>query len=135
MLTGVLCIVASGTQFQVVIAFAVCTVNAMLLLREAPYVIDSVDQLSITCAMSLSITLFVAFMAMADEGAENSIADPGTLDAFMVGVNTVPVVLLVVNVVRFAFRSGSRREKGRTKIKPQQRTAEAEARAAKSWES
>ena len=109
-LTGILCVVAPGTPFQIIVAFGVCTVNFMVLLREAPYQEDTADRLAITAAMSLAVTLLAGFVAIANQHMD--IVQPRNLDWFLVVLNMFPFAVLLVNLVERGMRG-----KNKTKFK------------------
>ena len=97
-ITGVLCIVAQGSPFQVILALITCMINANLLLRFAPYDSESADTLSIACALCLTMTILGGYVLMANETMKS--VNPKVLNYGLIGLNTVPLVLFVVNVVR-----------------------------------
>ena len=97
-ITGVLCIVAQGSAFQVVLALVVCLINASLLLRFAPYDSESADALAIACALCLSMTVLGGYVLMANETMDT--VNPMYMDYGLIVLNIVPLVLFVVNVVR-----------------------------------
>ena len=97
-ITGVLCIVAQGSPFQVLLALLLCMINSSLLNRFAPYDSDSADTLSIACAVCLTMTILGGYILMANETMET--VDPKIMDYGMIVLNIVPFVLFFVNVVR-----------------------------------
>jgi len=98
-ITGVLCIVAQGSAFQVILALVFCMINANLLLRFAPYDSETSDTLSIICAVCLTMTVLGGFVLMANETMET--VNPVFMDYGLIALNVVPLVLFVVHVVRF----------------------------------
>jgi hypothetical protein len=105
-ITGVLCIIAQGSAFQVVLALVVCLINASLLLRFAPYDSESADALAIACALCLSMTVLGGYVLMANETMRT--VNPMFVDYGLIGLNIVPLVLFVVNVVRLKMNHGKR---------------------------
>jgi len=103
-ITGVLCIVAQGSPFQVILALITCMINANLLLRFAPYDSESADTLSIVCAVCLSMTVLGGYVLMANETMKT--VDPFYMDVGLIALNVVPFVIFVVNVVRLKRSSG-----------------------------
>ena len=97
-ITGVLCIVAQGSPLQVILALMLCMINANLLNRFAPYDSSSADTLSIACAVCLTMTILGGYVLMANETMKS--VNPEVLNYGLIGLNTVPLVLFVVNVVR-----------------------------------
>ena len=99
-----LCIVAQGSPFQVILALLTCMINANLLLRFAPYDSDLADTLSIVCAVCLSMTVLGGYVLMANETMKT--VDPLYMDVGLIALNVVPFVIFVVNVVRLKMSSG-----------------------------
>ena len=97
-ITGVLCVVAQGSPFQVLLALLLCMINSSLLNRFAPFDSDSADALSIACAVCLTMTILGGYVLMANEYMET--VDPRFMDYGLIALNVVPFVLFVVNVVR-----------------------------------
>ena len=107
-ITGVLCIIAQGSAFQVVLALVVCLINASLLLRFAPYDSESADALAIACALCLSMTVLGGYVLMANETMDT--VNPVYVDYGLIVLNIVPLVLFVVNVVRLKLNHGRSRK-------------------------
>merc|ERR1711968_196789 len=82
-LTGVLCVVAAGSALQVVVALCVCLVYAMFLLRQSPYFVDTADLLALATSMTLSATIFIAFIATVNTWRGAPFVSPTTLDLLL----------------------------------------------------
>ena len=108
-ITGVLCIVAQGSAFQVILALVFCMINANLLLRFAPYDSETSDTLSIICAVCLTMTVLGGFVLMANETMKT--VNPVYMDYGLIALNVVPLVLFVVHVVRLIKTHGRKKRK------------------------
>ena len=113
-ITGVLCVVAQGSPFQVLLALLLCMINSSLLNRFAPYDSDSADTLSIACAVCLTMTILGGYVLMANETMKT--VNPKVLNYGLIGLNTVPLVLFVVNVVRLKLNHGVGAGKVKVKV-------------------
>ena len=102
-ITGVLCIVAQGSPFQVILALIVCMINANLLLRFAPYDSNLADALAIVCAVCLSMTVLGGYVLMANETMQT--VDPLYMDMGLIALNMVPFVIFAFNIVQ--LKAGS----------------------------
>ena len=120
-ITGVLCVVAQGSPFQVLLALLLCMINSTLLNRFAPYDSDSADALSIACAVCLTMTILGGYVLMANETMKT--VNPEVLNYGLIGLNTVPLVLFVVNVVRLKLNHGVGAGKVKVKVKVVSSTA------------
>ncbi len=155
-LTGVLCVVAPGSPFQILVAFGVCTINFMVLLREAPYQEETADRLAVAAAMSLAVTLLAGFVAIANQNMD--IVQPRNLDLFLVVVNLVPFAVLILNLVARVLRKKTKKKSkagegsggggrsgvppppppppmGYTKVAPERQMSDLQQAAAGSWRS
>ena len=115
-ITGVLCIVAQGSPFQVILALMLCMINANLLNRFAPYDSDTADTLSIVCAVCLTLTVLGGYVLMANETMKT--VDPVYMDYGLIGLNAVPFVLFVVNVVLLKLGRNSEQPSSRVAVVP-----------------
>ena len=115
-ITGVLCIVAQGSPFQVILALMLCMINANLLNRFAPYDSDFADTLSIVCAVCLTLTVLGGYVLMANETMKT--VDPVYMDYGLIGLNAVPFVLFVVNVVLLKLGRNSEQPSSRVAVVP-----------------
>ena len=109
-----LCIVAQGSPFQVLLALLLCMINSSLLNRFAPYDSDSADALSIACAVCLTMTILGGYVLMANETMKS--VNPEVLNYGLIGLNIVPLVLFVVNVVRLKLNHGVGAGKVKVKV-------------------
>ena len=110
-----LCVVAQGSPFQVLLALLLCMINSSLLNRFAPFDSDSADALSIACAVCLTMTILGGYVLMANETMKS--VNPEVLNYGLIGLNTVPLVLFVVNVVRLKLNHGVGAGKVNVKVK------------------
>ena len=97
-ITGVLCVVAQGSPFQVILALMLCLINAMFLLRWAPYDSQMADTLSILCAVVLTLTVLAGYVLMANITMHT--VDPSTMDVGLIVLNVLPFICFFVNVIR-----------------------------------
>ena len=96
-ITGVLCILAPGTPFQVMCAVILCLINMMCLLRWSPYESYQADILSMVCASCLALTVLGGYVALANETMFT--VTPKNLDIGLVVLNSLPLPLFLWNII------------------------------------
>ena len=100
--------VEQGTPFQVILALLICLMNAMLLLRYAPYRTQQADTLSIICAVALSLSVLGGYVLMANDCVDcltKGTVNPIVMDVMLVVLNVFPCIVFAVNMVRLKLGS------------------------------
>ena len=123
-ITGVLCIVAQGSPFQVILALLICLINAMFLLRWAPYEEDSADVLAISCAITLTLSVLGGYVLMAnhcDDCLTKNTIDPKVMDYGLIVMNSLPILIFIINLIRLKLGTlidGQKEKMNETKVLP-----------------
>lgn len=138
-LTGLFCIIARDSPFQTVLAFFVCALYAMLLLRHTPYLVESADLLALTTSFVLALTLLAGYVLTATKaflnhpGQEKELeASTAAMDTFLIVINSFPFAIFLWNCVKRAVHKAKSR--GETKIIPvQNQELSIQQRAQESW--
>ena len=115
LLTGVLCVVAPRSPLQLIVAMCVCLCYTVLVLHLLPYVTNTSDRLSVICAMSLTLTLAIGLLQMAEfpseGGASKKLIEGDEIDSILMCASTVPIVVFAHNLVLHACGGKFRRSR------------------------
>ena len=103
-LTGLFCIIARDSPFQVILAFFISAIYAMLLLRHTPYLSPSADLLALATSFALALTLLTGYVlsatrAFLQDRPEELKAAVDAMDTFLIVVNVIPFVIFLLNIV------------------------------------
>ena len=103
-LTGLFCIIARNSPFQVILAFFICAIYAMLLLRHTPYLSPSADVLALATSFALALTLLTGYVlsatsAFLKDRPEELKAAVDAMDTFLIVINVIPFVIFLLNIV------------------------------------
>ena len=103
-LTGLFCIIARDSPFQVILAFLVSAIYAMLLLRHTPYLSPSADVLALATSFALALTLLTGYVLSAtssflQDRPEELKAAVDAMDTFLIVINVIPFVIFLLNIV------------------------------------
>ena len=103
-LTGLFCIIARDSPFQVILAFFICAIYAMLLLRHTPYLSPSADVLALATSFALALTLLTGYVLSAtssflQDRPEELKAAVDAMDTFLIVINVIPFVIFLLNIV------------------------------------
>jgi len=115
-LTGLFCIIARDSPFQVVLAFFVCSVYAMVLLRHTPYLTPDADLLALVTSAALALTLLTGYVVTATnaflkdqpEKLDESIY---VMDIFLIAINALPFAIFIFNLAKRAIIKRCRNSK------------------------
>ena len=133
-MTGLFCVIARNSPFQAILAFLVCALYSMLLLRHTPYLSDDADLLALACSFALALTLLTGYVITA---TKSFLSDPkdkpllkesmNLLDVFLLVINGIPFVIFIAHVIKNTVKKkcGSKKnqenndkDKNTTKVVP-----------------
>lgn len=107
--------IAPRSPLQLIVALFVCLCYTILVTHQLPFVTNSSDRLSVVCVVSLTLTLSIGLLQMAEFSSlgddKKLFAASEVLDFVLMGVSTLPIIVFAYNFVLHACGGKFRRSR------------------------